>query len=386
MNDVADPDPETPADGLRRPPLDDDEDHHAIPERYPLHPLHHTPGTLPDNAFDYFQSDPPLETAAQPLPRRSSSTQMTGFGQAAETIALGMYMGSHDGKVSPQSRRTPSTSSTLAMREASRLSATPEHLFSTARSPYLSSHTTTPEPPSPIQHTPSYAYQPRDSRRYSSRSAVSLSAYPYDSHPHGRDLNPTKRSNSAQFQPPPSSYLLTAGGGGGGGTSAPSSPTHRSITPTNLKDFMGLLKRNRNSAPAIVDHYDDDDRPESSLEGRRQPSPASANGTLTARESVLFSPSPSILRVPSIPIWSANGASSSFGNDQVPTPPPEPADDLPIMEGLLDPRLSLLNQDSTASLGDDRDYSRPIGGILVHHLHSSTASQDSSPNNTNEGE
>ena len=360
MNDVADPDPETPADGLRRPPLDDgdlnDDHHHPIPERYPLHPLHH-PGTLPDNAFDYFQSDPPLETGPpQQLPRRSSSTQMGGFGQAAETIALGMYMGSRDGKVSPQSRRTPSTSSTLAMREASRFSATPEHLFSTARSPYLSH--TTPEPPSPIQHTP---YQPRDSR-YSNRSAVSLSAYPYDSYAHGRDPNlvsPTKRSNSAQFQPPPSSYFLTTAGGGGG-TSAPSSPTRRSITPTNLKDFMGLLKRNRYSAPAIVDPYYDDNRPESSLDARRQqPSPPSANGTLTttARDSVLITPSPSILR-PTIPIW----------NDQVPTPPPEPADDLPIMEGLLDPRLSLLNQDSTASLGDDRDYSRPIGGIVSSPL------------------
>src|SRR3984957_11137930 len=50
MNDVADPDPETPADGLRRPPLDDgdlnDDHHHPIPERYPPPPLPH-PGPPP---------------------------------------------------------------------------------------------------------------------------------------------------------------------------------------------------------------------------------------------------------------------------------------------------------------------------------------------------
>ncbi|TFK69348.1 hypothetical protein BDN72DRAFT_616259 [Pluteus cervinus] len=117
---------------------------------------------------------------------------------------------------------------------------------------------------------------------------------------------------------------------------------------------------------------------------------------------------------PGIPPWmpSALRPSTPGSSSQHPPPPPldgprmsagsfgdtDSASDFRIMEGLLHPRLMLKltdsNHSSSASLRDNVDYSRPIGGVINNRLHSTTtfntqdtpdtASQGTADNGTQE--
>jgi hypothetical protein len=384
LNDFPEVDPDAIADEPWGPPLEDgDVDHDDnnndinITEDDTAVMTEHYHRVLTSFAHD--QQPDVDEGGVEPGigPRRGSfgqQTQMTGFGQASDTMALGVLMGSGDGKVSPQSRRTPSTTpSTPAVLNASRSSSSPEHLWAAAgNDPLVPGSPSRYDQSSPITST---------SQHHPTRSSVSLSTYPYHSYSRGSGAatssafggggGATKRSNSVQFLSPPTSFSPTYKAGGSNLGSSSRSPS--------LKSFMGgLLRRNRNSAPADIGlstSYTDWQQ--------QQRSPSSVvSGTTTIRAPsplILTPPSSSILRMSArsrgaIPDWSNRRPSFSIGDEMLSAPPPPPpevptarssmaTDELRIGEGLLDPRLRSLVQDSTASLGDHKDYSRPISGV-----------------------
>jgi hypothetical protein len=170
------------------------------------------------------------------------------------------------------------------------------------------------------------------------QSSVSLTAYP----PHPTSLSSSFQSGHDPFH---SKSQLN-------GRVAPQSKSKTDGSPL-AKRFLGVLRYGRNSTS------DDINSPPSST--------TTTPGTMFSSSPSQSQPGPSTSsRRPILPEWRSNGP---------PTDPPSRSSvaigDQRIVEGLLDPRLELMNLESTASLGDHVDYSRPIRG-LVHNMHNST--------------
>jgi hypothetical protein len=204
------------------------------------------------------------------------------------------------------------------------------------------------------------------------RSAVSLDLDGYASL--GR-VNGASSSSAGQ----------NGGGGNGAGGAAAfyTLPTRRRHGRT-LQAFIGRLRRGRRSEPAVVPA---DTWPSGAGSGSRAShewqaglasSSQSPSGTVRAISPVLVrgSRSGSAIggnggggawewgRVPGVVVLDGDGSEVDLEDGgRGGLGPVVGLVDPPMVEGLLNPRLGLMSQESTASLGDHEDYSRPIGGV-----------------------
>jgi hypothetical protein len=245
---------------------------------------------------------------------------------------------SPDGTVSPLSRRSVSPVVLRNSPEDARMSRTPSY-----PKPSLSRMS------NPTTMGQAFRHDPIPTP-YTNRSSASLSAYP-----------PQPSSNyafSTPFQASPYPFRSDAPPKG-----------HEEVasniqTPSSSKTkrFLGLLRHGRKSMSDGGDN------------------PSSTPG-------IMFS-------LPSQQARPSSLAMDDRGHapDQLSRQPVEPPSrssiamgDLRILEGLLDPRLELMNLESTASFGDHEDYSRPFKGLVHNRLNSTTTLSHEHPIHTPEG-
>lgn len=346
-----------------RTPLEDGEDggdayHRPMAEQYPgiLSALESS-----DNHPESGGSDADGLTSGA-LRRGSSLGQrphMTGFGQAAETIAMAIPVGS----LYPANKRTLSLPSINFVTHSSR-----EHEPDFVQG---SNWTSPPTHLSTSGHSSGHGQEDA----YGGGSTVSLNTYAplASSHGHGAtssssatSMNSPRSSGSKPLLSTPSSHGQRASGSKVHSlTSPPTSFAFKGSDDSDtrsLKGFIGLLRRDRSPASKI----EPPPRRRHSLESRM---PFSSS-PYTSSPSSLLGPRPAggidtVLRKPSLSMGLYGGQPSSSpwpgsGPLTLPSQPSAMTLGLPVSEGLLNPRL-----ESLASLEDHEDYSRPIGGVGV---------------------